>query len=702
MRRRLAVGGAFVVLVAVIAYAAGGGSGPAKGHPAVKSRTASVAPAGPPQLVVSMASWQLASPLSRAVALPANGGIDVLGGLTGTGTGDTTSGAIVQIDPVSGQSQNVGTLTVPVHDAAGAVIGGRDFVFGGGATALTADSQSFSPAAGQTGSAGQAGAATTIAGQLPKLRADLTSATAPDGTVYLVGGYDGTNFTQSVLSTRNGSTFAPAGQLDVPVRYPAAAVAGGQLFVVGGDSGSSPTSTSAAATDDIQVVDLKTGQTTIAGHMPAPLSHASAATIDGSVYVFGGRSGGNVADTVYKLSAGPTGVTATSVGTLPVGASDMAVASVGGAVYLIGGEGQTGAPGQSVMVARMVPASTPAGTAQPGTMGAPFVGHLLIADRGNDRLLLVNSQKQISWTFPSASHPAPPEGFYFPDDAFFINHGTQIITNQEDQNTIEVLSYPSGQLVSSYGHANVPGSSPGYLNQPDDAFMLNNGEITVADAKNCRILFINPDMTYKSAIGTPGNCTHNLPTDVAYPNGDTPLPDGNFLVSEIIGSYIDEMTQSGQVIWSVHLPIAYPSDPQQIGPDLYLVADYSKPGGILEFNRQGQILWQYRATSGEGMLDHPSLAEMLPSGLICVNDDYRDRVVIIDPKTNRIVWQYGVTDTPGTAPGMLKIPDGFDLLLPNGTTPTHLPASGPGTTAPATGTAPAATPAGATTTTGRG
>lgn len=665
MRRRLGVVGALVLLVAAIAYATSGGSGTARARSSVKGQTAS-APAGPPHLVISLASWQLAAPLSRAVALPVDGNIDVLGGLTGTGR--ATTGAIVSLDPATGRAEDVGNLPVPVHDAAGAAIASRYFVFGGGATALTSASQSLLP------DVARGAPAATVAGHLPTNRADLGAATAPDGTVYLAGGYDGTSFTPDVLSTRDGSHFTAVGQLSVPVRYPAVAVAGGQLLVVGGEPGTG----ASTATDAIQAVDLKTGRTAVAGHMPAPLSHAVAATLDGSVYVFGGRSGGNVVDTVYRLSSGPTGVSATQVGALPIPTSDMAVATLGDAAYLIGGEGQLAQPLRSVSVARMVSPAAAAGAPPSGAAGAPFAGHLLIADRGNDRLLLVNAQKQILWSFPSAAHPAPAEGFYFPDDAFFINHGTEIITNQEDQNTIEVLSYPSGQLVESYGHANVAGSSPGYLNQPDDAFMLNNGDVTVADAKNCRIVFLNPDMTFKSAIGHTGRCHHDIPNDVAYPNGDTPLADGNFLVSEIDGSYIDEVTEAGQVVWSVKLPIAYPSDPQQLGPDLYLVADYTKPGGIVEFNREGQILWRYQVPSGEGMLDHPSLAEMLPGGLICVNDDYRNRVVIIDPKTSRIVWQYGDTDTAGTAPGLLKIPDGFDLLLPDGSTPGHLPASGPG------------------------
>ena len=85
--------------------------------------------------------------------------------------------------------------------------------------------------------------------------------------------------------------------------------------------------------------------------------------------------------------------------------------------------------------------------------------------------------------------------------------------------------------------------------------------------------------------------------------------------------------------------------------------------------------WRYHLQggfdSGDQMLDHPSLVERLPNGLFCVNDDYRHRVVIIDPNTKQIVWQYGQTDAAGTGHNQLDIPDGFDLLAPDNTTPTH-------------------------------
>lgn len=45
-----------------------------------------------------------------------------------------------------------------------------------------------------------------------------------------------------------------------------------------------------------------------------------------------------------------------------------------------------------------------------------------------------------------------------------------------------------------------------------------------------------------------------------------------------------------------------------------------------------------------------------------MNDDARHRVVLIDPKADRIVWQYGHTDVPGRKAGYLHKPDGMDFL----------------------------------------
>ena len=290
----------------------------------------------------------------------------------------------------------------------------------------------------------------------------------------------------------------------------------------------------------------------------------------------------------------------------------------------------------------------------------PIPGYLLIADRGNNRMLLVDSAKHVFWRYPRTSSVAMP--FRFDDDTFFGPRHDRIISNQEDQNTIQIISFPAGRILWRYGHVNVKSGAPGYLNTPDDAYLLPNGLVSVADAYNCRVLFISPAHRVVRTYGTTGVCRHDPPRELGAVNGATPLPNGDTLVSEITGSWIDDISRSGHLRWAVQAPVAYPSDPQLVGPNRILLADYSRPGRALIINRAGRVLWEYGPSSGLGELDHPSLAMPLAPGLIAINDDYRDRVVIVSIRTHRIVWQYGHTDVPGTGAGYLNTPDGMDLL----------------------------------------
>ena len=274
------------------------------------------------------------------------------------------------------------------------------------------------------------------------------------------------------------------------------------------------------------------------------------------------------------------------------------------------------------------------------------------------------------WQYPRG--PSPPHGprLYFPDDAFFIDHGTAIISNQEQNETIIKIGYPSGKIIWSYGHPKQAGTAPGYLHEPDDAYLLKTGQVTVADAQNCRVLVINTNRTVAHQIGANGICMHNPPVSMGSPNGDTPLPDGNLLVSEITGSWVSEYTLAAAGLDGP------PTGQLPLGPSAARPRSLShrrlrRPGQILEFSRHGQILYRYHLAAGPGMLNHPSLTEMLPSGVFMVNDDYNHRMAAIDPATGALVWQYGITGRAGTAPGKLNTPDGFDLLLPDGSTPTH-------------------------------
>ncbi|HEY6962332.1 MAG TPA: hypothetical protein VI408_10630 [Gaiellaceae bacterium] len=291
---------------------------------------------------------------------------------------------------------------------------------------------------------------------------------------------------------------------------------------------------------------------------------------------------------------------------------------------------------------------------------APIPGYLLIADRGNNRMLLVDGSRHVYWRYPGGSRTAMP--FVFDDDTFFNPRHNRVISNQEDQDTIQIISFPGRRVVWRYGHVNVKSGATGYLNTPDDAYLLPNGLVSVADAYNCRVLFISPAHRIVRRYGTTGVCRHDPPRYLGAVNGATPLADGGTLISEITGSWIDDIGPNGALRWAVQAPVGYPSDPQLLAPNRILLADYSRPGSAIIMTRTGRVLWRYRPTSGPGELDHPSLAMRIAPGLIAINDDYRDRVVIVSVATHRIVWQYGHTDRPGTAAGYLRTPDGMDLL----------------------------------------
>ena len=59
-------------------------------------------------------------------------------------------------------------------------------------------------------------------------------------------------------------------------------------------------------------------------------------------------------------------------------------------------------------------------------------------------MLLVDSSKHIFWTYPApGATPAMP--FRFDDDTFFGPRVDRIISNQEDQHTIQIISFPGSE-----------------------------------------------------------------------------------------------------------------------------------------------------------------------------------------------------------------------------------------------------------------
>ncbi len=174
------------------------------------------------------------------------------------------------------------------------------------------------------------------------------------------------------------------------------------------------------------------------------------------------------------------------------------------------------------------------------------------------------------------------DGLPQPDDAFFTPGYGSVITNEEFDDTLTEVSLRRRAVIWRYGHASMPGRGAGYLDSPDDAYRLPGGVTTVADIRNCRIVQLRRDGSVLRILG--GTCAHDPPRGFASPNGDTPLPDGGLLVTEI-GGWIDRLDRAGRLVWSVRSPVSYPSDAQLLPDGRILVCSFTTPGRVVEMTR---------------------------------------------------------------------------------------------------------------------
>src|SRR6266568_812552 len=136
----------------------------------------------------------------------------------------------------------------------------------------------------------------------------------------------------------------------------------------------------------------------------------------------------------------------------------------------------------------------------------PLPGYLLIADRDNNRVVLVSPSKHIVWDSTNLRGP---------DDAFFTPGFRSVITNEEFNDTLTEVSLRTKQNIWHYGHNAAPGASPGYLDAPDDAYRLANGTTTVADIRNCRLVLLSHAKRVLRVLG--GTCVHDPPRGFASP-----------------------------------------------------------------------------------------------------------------------------------------------------------------------------------------
>jgi Kelch motif protein len=307
-----------LIVLGVSAVKGGGGS---KGEGPTGS-------AGPPpsHLAAAISSAHLPVALHGLSLARTVNGLLVAGGANAA---DISTDRVYRFDPRTGKVSGAGRLVQPLHDAVAATLNRETLVFGGGNTATLDLVQALEP-----------GAIAQTVGRLPEAVSDL-SAVVVGRAVYIFGGFNGTTPSPSVLRTTDGRTFTRVARLPVPVRYAAVAATQDKIYVFGGELASG------RDTSDIQEYDIATERSVIAGHLSEPVSHASAVSLDGGLYLIGGRRAGGASDRILRFD--PRRNVALPAGRLPVPVFDGAARTYGDHAYLVGGLGPKTSPLDTVI-----------------------------------------------------------------------------------------------------------------------------------------------------------------------------------------------------------------------------------------------------------------------------------------------------------------------------------------------------------------
>jgi N-acetylneuraminic acid mutarotase len=229
-----------------------------------------------------------------------------------------TSSAEIEVANLHGVLRS-SSLPLAQHDAQGAALGNRVYVFGGGSFSELDHILSIDPARGTV----------RTVGSLPHAQSDVAVAEL-GGTAYVVGGFDGTSWLNTILAWRPGRAVRVVAHLPVGLRYSAVSAVDGRLLIIGG-------STPTRASDAIYRFDPRTASVRRIGRLAQPVTHGGAATLGSAVYLVGGRGSLLNQQSSRVWSINPITGAVHSAGRVPRPLSDAGVLSVGGAIVVAGG-----------------------------------------------------------------------------------------------------------------------------------------------------------------------------------------------------------------------------------------------------------------------------------------------------------------------------------------------------------------------------
>lgn len=173
---------------------------------------------------------------------------------------------------------------------------------------------------------------------------------------------------------------------------------------------------------------------------------------------------------------------------------------------------------------------------QPRSVFPTAGGQLLIADEGNQRLLLLSEHGEILWEYGA------PYDILSPYYAELTSKNTVLYADRALHMVYEVNPH-NNEVLWSYGSLLMAGEAEHELNEPACVRRLSNGGTLIVDTGNERLLLISPVGTLmRTMTGTPEIPLHG-------PIHCEPLDTGDFLIYADHAPELIRMAMSGHPIW---------------------------------------------------------------------------------------------------------------------------------------------------------
>ncbi len=152
-------------------------------------------------------------------------------------------------------------------------------------------------------------------------------------------------------------------------------------------------------------------------------------------------------------------------------------------------------------------------------------GRLLVTDRNNDRVLVLDRDGNVPWQYA--------EGIRHPHNAERLENGNFLIADSDGNRIVEVT--PDKELVWSYGDG-----SPEMLHWPRHARRLEGGNTLIADSKNSRVIEVTPigEIVWQ----------HRADYFSKFYYAQK-LPGGNVLIADQQGHRLVEVAPAGAIVW---------------------------------------------------------------------------------------------------------------------------------------------------------